>query len=476
MFFRPALTNIMVLGVILLFSSCLTEQEEFTFDPSASLRFSTDTVMFDTVFTSVGSVTKRFRVYNDAEKAVNIEQIQLSGGTSSSYQIAVNGVFGTEFNDITLLGQDSLLVLVDVTIDPADENNPFLVSDSLIFTTNGNRQAVTLVSYGQDAIFLNGEVIECNTTWTADRPYVLSNSILIDTLCQLTIEAGTRIYSQLNSNIFVRGTFVVNGTAEEPVIFRNDRLEERFNNAPGQWGGIIFLPGSHSNAMEFTSIRNAKTGIYLGTPDDDDLPDLVLGHCIIENMGGAEGVPAGNFTVEPGYGILAVTSDLYVYNTLINNCAINTVGNYGGGNYRYEHCTLASFSFDFFRQQPSVVLSNNVALSDNSVIRAPLDVVILNSIIWGSLPDELLINEDPAVSFEVEIRSNLIRSLTYSDQYPDNLWNNDPRFLDPRMHDYHLDTLSPAKDAGIQLGFETDLEGNSRDIFPDLGAYERDEL
>lgn len=475
MFGRDALPFTVALGMILIFSSCLTEEEEFTFDPSATLRFSTDTVMFDTVFTSVGSVTKRFRVYNDAEKAVNIEQIQLAGGNTSSYQVAVNGVFETDFTDITLLGRDSLLVLVDVTIDPADENNPFLVADSLIFTTNGNRQSVKLVSYGQDAIFFDGEVIACNATWTADRPYVLSNSILIDTLCSLTIEAGTRVYSQLNSNIFIKGTLSVNGTAEQPVIFRNDRLEERFNNAPGQWGGIIFLPGSNSNSIEYTYIRNAKTGIYLGTPDDDNVPDLVLGHSIIENMGGAEGVPSGNFTVEPGYGILAVTSDLYAYNSLINNCAINTVGNYGGGNYRYEHCTFAAFSFDFFRQQPTVILSNNVVLSDNSVIRAPLDVVILNSIIWGSLTDELLINEDPSAPFSVEIRNNIIRSRTYIDQFSDNLWNTDPRFIDPEEHDYRLDTLSPAKDAGIQLGFDTDLEGKPRDIFPDLGAYERDE-
>ncbi len=452
--------------------SCVPEQEEITTDPSASLRFSSDTVLFDTLFTQTGSVTKRLRVYNDAPRAVRIDEITLAGGEDSPYEIAVNGQFGGPFSNVTLLGKDSLLLLVEVTIDPRDENLPFLVNDSLTFLTNGRRQSVQLVAYGQDAVFLDGEVLECDAIWTADKPYVIFNSVLVDTLCSLTIQPGARIYSHVNSYIFVRGSLTVNGSAEAPVIFRNDRLDESYENAPGQWGGLVFLPGSKDNVIEHARIRNARTGIYLGTPDEDDIPDLVLGNSVIENMGGSEAIPVGDFNVLPGYGLLALTSDAHVYNTLIANCQINTVGNYAGGNYQYSHCTLAAFSFDFFRQSSSVVFSNNVVLGDESVITAPLQVSVVNSIIWGSLPDELLLSEEPSAAFSVSISNSLLRTRLYQDLWEGNLINENPLFTDPEAFNYRLDEGSPAIDFGLDAGISTDLDGMPRDATPDAGAYE----
>ena len=37
----------------------------------------------------------------------------------------------------------------------------------------------------------------------------------------------------------------------------NDRFDDNFINAPGQWGGIIFLPGSKDNTIDHAEIRNA---------------------------------------------------------------------------------------------------------------------------------------------------------------------------------------------------------------------------
>ncbi len=466
--------SLALLLFLMILTSCLPEQEELSYDSNARLRFSADMVVFDTIFTSVGSVTKRFRVYNDARNAVKISDISLYGGSSSSYQVAVNGEVGDRFSDVTLLGNDSMLVLVEVFIDPADQNLPFLVSDSLLFNTNGNRQHVDLVAYGQDAVFIDGEVLDCNAVWTADKPYVIYNSILVDTLCTLTIEPGTRIYSHINSYIFAKGSIRAAGTTENPVLFRNDRLEDDYENAPGQWGGIVFLPGSNDNLLENTRIRNAKTGIYLGTPDEDEEPDLVLANTVIENIGGAEGVPAGDFTVQPGFGLLAITSDVYAFNTLINNCEVSTLGNFAGGTYRYDHCTFASYSFDFFRQNASVILANNVILSDESVITAPMDVVVNNSIIWGSLLDELIISEDPASPFTLEVSHSVLRSSEYSDllNVNNNILNLDPEFTNPEESDYHLEIISPAMDLGSAVGISEDLDGNARDASPDAGCYE----
>ena len=78
--------------------------------------------MFDTLFTSIGSTTKRLRVMNPNKKALKISNISLAGGSESPYSIIVNGDEGVSFDDIVVFGEDSLLILVEVTIDPLNEN------------------------------------------------------------------------------------------------------------------------------------------------------------------------------------------------------------------------------------------------------------------------------------------------------------------------------------------------------------------
>ncbi|MEM9857653.1 MAG: right-handed parallel beta-helix repeat-containing protein [Bacteroidota bacterium] len=456
-------------------AACKPQEESITFESDAFLRFSTDTVFFDTVFTQISTeirnVTKRFRVYNDNDNAVRVSEISLNGGNNSAYTLFVNGRPGSSFADTRILGGDSILVLVEVSIDPQDASLPFVVEDQVNFNTNGNQQDVKLVSWGQDANFLRDSVLACNTRFTADKPYVIYNSILVDTLCNLTIDPGAQIFSHNSSFIFIRGSIDVQGSAKDKVLFSNDRLDEDFRNAPGQWGGIIFLPGSRDNSINHAEIRNAEVGLYLGTPDEDSEADLIVRNTRIENIGGNTELPIGGDFVQPGFGIIAITSDLEATNVLINNCAVNALGNYAGGNYKYEHCTLASFSFDFFREDAAVVFSDNLVLPGNTLLVSELNVEMTNSIIWGNLRDELLLSESGEVTNSIMLENNLIRtqlSLTGS-----NFLNEDPRFFDPRDYVYALDTLSPAKDRGVDLGILLDLEGTERDNLPDLGAFER---
>ncbi len=446
--------GLMVIALSWLAMSCGLTSE--TPRPAGSLRFSADTVFFDTVFTSVGSVTKRLRVFNDSKDPVTINSIAL-GSSQSPYRLIVSGEEGSSFQNTRILGEDSILLLVSVEINPMDEDLPFIVKDSIVFNTEPTPQDVKLISWGQDAHFLNDSILACNTTWTGDRPYVIFNSVLVDSLCHLTIEEGAQIFSHNGSSIFVQGTIDVQGSAESPVVFRNDRLDERFENAPGQWRGIFFLEGSKGNTINNAVIRNAEFGIWLGTPDEDDDPDLVIRNSIIENMANT--------------GLIAFTSDLHAENLLINNCAEFVLGNFAGGNYSYNHCTFANFSFDFFRQQPSVAVADNFVLADNSVITGDINLTLTNSIIWGGFADELLLDQSAGQGFVTIFDSNIIRSSIAN--LGANAINADPLFIDAANFDYRLDTLSPAKDQGITTLITIDLDGNMRDANPDLGAYER---
>ena len=117
-------------------------------DPSAKLDFSNDTIIFDTVFTTVGSTTKRLKFYNNNKATVNISSIHLAGGSSSPFRLNVDGISGIEHSDIEIDAGDSLFAFVEVTLDPNNGTLPLIIEDSLIFMTNGNEQKVKLVVWG----------------------------------------------------------------------------------------------------------------------------------------------------------------------------------------------------------------------------------------------------------------------------------------------------------------------------------------
>ncbi len=457
----PAVTDlllVMTLTGLLLGAGCRPE-EDLDPDYTGGLTFSADTVLFDTLFTTVGSTTKRLIVRNPHDKALYIDKIYLSKAMNSPYTITVNGFEGKMFEGQQILGKDSLLILIKVFINPEDRDLPFLVTDSIVFETNEVFQHVQLVSWGQDAVFLGNEVLECNTEWNASRPYVLFEPVLVDTLCSLDIRAGTMIYAAYNAFLYVKGTLRVHGDSLQRVIFRNERREPAYENAPGQWGGIVFLEGSHDNEIVYADIRNARFGVRLGTPDTDTIPDLIIKNTKIENMSHS--------------GILSFSSDLTAVNTLVSNCKYFTSGNIAGGNYRYVHCTLVNYGQSFFRETPALVATNHLELDDGNEIREALHVTLINTIVYGNLNEEVQLDDDGQTPFIFSMSNNLLKSTLPEMEGFGNILNEDPEFKDTWEFNYNLDTLSPAKDAGIQAGVKIDIDGNKRDSLPDIGAYER---
>ncbi|MCK5702237.1 MAG: right-handed parallel beta-helix repeat-containing protein, partial [Cyclobacteriaceae bacterium] len=400
MIYKKALFNPVYFFILLIVGlsifNCKPEEEILDFDFTHGLEFSTDTVLFDTVFTGIGSATKRIKVFNPSQNALKISSISLGGGNSSSYKILVNGTEPNNSEDLLILGKDSILILVEVFINPQDENSPYLVHDYIQFETNGITQQINLVAWGQDANYLGDIILACNTTWTNERPYVIYSSILVDTLCNLSIEKGTRIYGSKGAYIYVKGKLHTEGTPEDRIIFRNDRLDPAYENIPGQWGGILFLEGSHGNSMNFTTLRNAEFGIRLGSPDKDTIPDIILKNMIIENMSNS--------------GILSFNSDLYAENVLVNNCIELICGNIVGGNYTYKHCSFANYGFNFIRQTSSFFISDNINLDDNTTIIEDINVEIQNSIIDGNMEDELLFDLEGGANYTFTFINNIIKT------------------------------------------------------------------
>ncbi len=448
----------LIASVSALIIACEPSEEQVSSAGDISLTFSTDTVLFDTLLTARTSITKRLRIFNTSKKAVNISSIRLGKGSASPYSIIVNGKFGTNVRDEVLFGGDSLLVLVDVEIDPKDQDLPYLVKDSVVVEWNGKSANAKLVAWGQDANYLNGDEI-CNETWTSARPYVIYNFALVDSLCMLTVEKGTRIYLDNDAALFVKGILKIQGDSANKVLIRNTRFDANYIQAPGQWDAIYFLEGSKSNEIHFAEIENGSVGLRVGSPDLDSDYDVRISNSSIRHMSTA--------------GILSFSSDIFASNTEIFNCGTAVVLNLAGGNYKYEHCTFSNSPSFFNTKDPSFFFSDFFEVEEGKFIGEDLNMSVRNCIIWGSNDEEFAgqVSEDGNVTLTLE--NNIIRSKEEIENNFTSIKSGYPGFYDPFEFDFSLDTLSNAKDKGLQLNYATDLRGLPRDSKPDIGAYER---
>lgn len=456
--FRIMRRLVFLLFPILCWTGCSVSEESVSFDPNLSLTFSTDSVKFDTLLSERRSSTQRLTILNPNEQAIQLEEIGLRSGESSDYSLIINGKATSSLKNERIMGGDSLLILVEVDISSRNRNAPYLVDDAIVVRWNSNSRDIDLVAYGQDSRMIDGSRV-CNETWTNDRPYIVSDTVVVGSGCRLTIEKGARIFFENGAALFVLGTLDARGDSADQIIFRNTRFDGIYDQVPGQWNGIYFLEGSQSNVISYAQLFNGQIGLRIGTPDDNDDPDVSITNTQIFNMSVA--------------GVLAFTSDVSMTNSLVYNCGNYLVGGFAGGNYSLVHCTLSDDPPLFINEDPSVQFSDNLVIGEDELLTDNLSLTIVNSIIWGQLEEELLINNGGGTDLAVTLQGNILRSaINVSDNFSSQE-SNFPGFVDPFGKDYSLDTLSFAVDKGIDVGIINDLKGNRRDSNPDIGAFER---
>ena len=474
---RYLLQILAVAAIIISMFSC--EDEGYMNSPDAQLEFSADTVMFDTIFTTIGSTTQNLRVYNPYNENILISSIRLAGGDFSNFRLNINGETVNEAYDIEVPARDSIYIFVEVTIDPNGQNLPMVVQDSIEFATNMNIQDVKLVAYGQDFKLIKGETIE-TTTWTAEKPYLVYDYAYVDSLSALTIEPGTRIYFHKGAGLYVKGTVKVNGTFQNQVWFLSDRLEEAYENIPDQWNGIVLFSGSHDNVFNYANIKNANIGLQVGNIENEGFASVQLSNSRIENMAYA--------------GLFALKSKIYAFNDVIANCGFYAAALLVGGEYEFYHTTIANYWGNYSskaRSTSSLVISNALVIeqADGSSITYTGDLekaTFGNSIIFGNNAKEIELGNNEESEFNYLFDHCIIQvpdtfNTSNKDHYK-NVWKGAeyaPLFVDPfEEYNYALDTLSPAKDIGsADYGelFPMDILNQNRmaDEGPDLGAYER---
>lgn len=464
--------------LLLLPLALLSCEREFVYlNGSEGLKFSVDTLMFDTIFTSLGSVTRNFMVYNPYNEDIIIQNIQLSGSNQGNFRLNINGRAEPMVDNIKINAKDSLFVFVDVTIKPDDENNPFVVEDSILFYSGEKTQKINLVAYGQNIVLLKDTTIK-TTTFTADKPYLIYDILVVDTLETLTIEPGARLYFHNGAHLFVVGSMQVNGTAEEPVSFLGDRLEDWYEDKPGQWGYIHLMPGSFDNVIDHAIIKNGTMGVFVDSVGLGSDAPLKISNTLINHIS--------------QFGILTQNAKVDVWNTVIADCGHHSVALTFGGIYNFYHCTIANYFPSWsYRTTPALFLNNYFDDEPDPVANRLIEANFYNSIVYGDRISEVGFDffkdkkndvEDKSL-FNYKFVNCLLKTgnldITDKTKYISVWTNEDPNFIDYKKYNYQLDTISPAKDVGdlgIANKFPLDILNNTRNndkAGPDLGAYER---
>jgi hypothetical protein len=437
-----------------------------------NLSFSKDTVIFDTVFTTIGSTTQQFKFYNNDTRTINVEQIELVGGESSPFRINVDGLSGTYFENMEIEGNDSLFAFVEVTLEVNNANNPIVIEDSIRFRTNGVDQYVNLAVWGQDMYFHKDQYVV--GTWANDKPHVIYGNAVIDSNTTLTIPAGTQVYLHKNSLLTnYKGTLNIEGTLGNEVVFQGDRLESLYDDVAGQFYGIYMFYAKESK-INYLNIKNGTVGIHMFNedPGNTDYTLRITNSKISNNA----------------YSGVLLYSGAHVK---AENCVISRNTVYGlatfASDFSFNHCHIVGYS-SAGSQTPAVGISNlgYDEVSDQNYVTNINEGEITNSVVYGNLDTEFVIDttdETNVLTFNFNFRHNLIKSeTTYDNQFfVDNLWNEEPYFVNPSDNDFLYYSISPMHLGGSDAypnttgepAFGIGINGVPRmNGTPDIGAYE----
>jgi len=435
----------------------------------AHLEFSTDTLVFDTVFTTVGSTTKALKIYNNDQKSLKIDAIELMGGAQSVFRLNIDGVPTDLQEDLILEAQDSLFIFVEVTLNSNGGNQPLIIEDSIRFRTNGKDQFVRLAAWGQDAYFhytnFQANIFDLNEgVWPNDKPHVIYGAAIVDSSKTLTIPAGTKVHLHKNAILYVyKGALQIEGELGNEVVFQGDRLEQDYQDISGQYYGIYFheaLPSS----INYAILKNGTSGVHLYSQDPSNTSyTLALTNTQIYN--------------EARYGVFIYAGA----RVKAENCLISQNGTHAllvlqGGSFNFNHCNLLGYGAS---TNPAVGISNyftNYQLEETYVSSIE-EGVFKNCVIDGNLKTELAIDtiQMTGVVLNFDFSYSLFKSeQTYTDSFYGNniFWNKTSGFNNPSERDFTFSLNSFLSNNGISSSIFNDILGQARNNPPDIGAYE----
>ncbi|MFY8004205.1 MAG: choice-of-anchor Q domain-containing protein, partial [Chitinophagaceae bacterium] len=244
------------------------------------------------------------------------------------------------------------------------------------------------------------------------------------------------------------------------------RLDEPYKNFPGSWPGIFFGTNRKNQILNYCTIQNAYQGLIFQPTASGNTSQVLLNGCELNNIS--------------DIGLGAVSSKITAINCLITNCGFNVYA-IAGGDYRFQHCTIASINNNYVEHKNPVFTVSNAG---NGQLQN-LKCIIENSIIYGegnsSIENELSTQIANGASFQLQVFNSLVanKKANTAIQFNNSLLNQSPVFdsinISRRIFSFPLKPTSPCIDKGILLSsIITDFVGKNRVLgtLPDMGCYE----
>ena len=469
----------LMIGAVAL-AAC-TDDDAFSTSPNRRLTFSTDTVRLDTVFSRVPTATPTFWVYNRSGSGLRLASVRLESGNQTGYRVNVDGTSlgaasGFQAADLEVRDKDSIRVFVELTSALNGKDTPQKVEDNLVFTLeSGVEQKVCLSALSWDADVVRSLTLSRDTTFTSGKPVIVYGGITVPEGTTLTLAPGVTLYFHADAGLQVDGQLRIEGTPQQNVTLRGDRLDRMFDYLPydgvsGQWKGITIGKTSYGNVVNYADIHSTMNGIVCDSADVEPSKLAMLG-TIVHNCN--------------GYGV-----KLRHVNATLDNCQLtNTLGDcllVEGGRVAMNHCTLAQFyPFDANRGA-ALTFANHDADYD-----MPLELDVKNSIVTGYASDVLQGSlRDSTVAFDYRFSHCLLRTpkdstderltdIDFEDvkdtaNYGEHLFRKVD--IDRQSYDFRLSRKSAAIGKADPLtALPEDRRGKARGDKPDAGCYQHDE-
>jgi len=433
------------------FVAC-SDNDSFTSNPTATLTFSTDSVKMDTIFSTVGSRTYDFWVYNRSRDGLRIKTIRLRKGNQTGFRVNVDGSYldnslGAIVNNLEVRKDDSIRVFVELTSPENQQDAPQLIEDDLLFQLeSGVEQKVCLQGYAWDALMLHDVIVSHDSIIETNKPIVIYGGLTVEDGVTLTVR-NTTLYFHDHAGIDVYGTLVTEGS-----VLRGDRLDRMFDYLPydrisGQWRGVHIHDSSFDNQFIQSEIRNAENGIICdSTTFQSNRQRLYMESSVVHNC--------------KGYGLQSFNSWIGLLRCQFTNTLGDCVSVCGGAAVIQE-CTIGQFYP--FSADRGVALRFTNFYGDYAY---PLHAMQMKGSIVTGYADDVVMGEarenDSITSFTYYFENNLLRTPKIEDDtinFVNILWESPKDSIQGKQHfcvideenliyDFHLDSLSTAKGLG----------------------------
>ena len=435
-----------------------SDDDAFTTSPTATLTFSVDTVRLDTVFSTVGSRTYDFWVYNRSRASLRVQSVRLRQGNQTGFRVNVDGSYldntlGSITTDLEVRRDDSLRVFVELTAPENGQLDPIAVEDQLLFLLeSGVEQRVVLSGHTWDAELIDTLRIQRDTLLQSQRPIVIYGALRVDSTVTLSVR-NTTFYFYDGSGVDVYGTLKA-----ENSVFRGDRLDHMFDYLPydrvsGQWRGIRLYGSSTGNEFIGSEVRNAMNGIVCDSAAlSPQSLRLYMERTVVHNC--------------KGYGVQAFNAFIGLVNCQLTNTLGDCLAVYGGA-CEVRQCTLGQF-YPFSADRGAALRFTNY----HGSYAYPLEKMLVTGSIVTGYADDVVMGEtrsdDSITVFSYHFENTLLRTPQPDSASLDTTtfvrvrWESPKDSIQGKQHfrlideenliyDFHLDSVSNAQGLGCYV-------------------------